>query len=414
MDEQFVSDQLTWRSTWRRRMKQVGQQLKAVLFIGPLMKIVKSFFPTRPLETIIILLTLIYLVALYFVFVIYAEPLGLYANFEVNNWYKRRSFGIWLAGSLAPLLALLGYFLSARRTETMQYQNQLKRREDNQAFFFEAAKMVEKDGLPSTAGIEALVHLAQTEKSNIRPTIALLRNRLLQVARKPSEGNQIRDPGINPIVETLLNALIRVQAIRYDPVPLGFISRIELDSLDLRNLNVLADNSLSHDPVPVIGFTFKDCWLQFTHFRSTRFSNVWFLNSDLTNANFTKATFVGDSFHKGCGFRGSNMLNTVINHTDFFGVFNFEQKQLINCSYQSFHPPKNLPQNVDLPSPCHTGSDLTTFIEGGHYTRADTLQFYSAIGVNEILKFRPMTRQETPVPIYCVDAPSNPITKLME
>ena len=126
MSDQFVIDQLTWRSTWRRRMKQVGQQIKAFPFIWPCIKFVMSFFSTSPLEAIIILLSLSYLVALYFVFVIYAEPLGLYANFEVNNWYKRRSFGIWLAGSLAPLLALLGYFLSARRTQAMQAENQIK------------------------------------------------------------------------------------------------------------------------------------------------------------------------------------------------------------------------------------------------------------------------------------------------
>ena len=385
MSDQFVIDQLTWRSTWRRRMKQVGQQIKAFPFIWPCIKFVMSFFSTSPLEAIIILLSLSYLVALYFVFVIYAEPLGLYANFEVNNWYKRRSFGIWLAGSLAPLLALLGYFLSARRTQAMQAENQIKIEQKNQDGFTKALELIDKEGVSSIGSISIICSIGITSRFHKEAAISVLSNFLRSKFAIAPSSKRVTDPSLLLQGQAALNALCSLQNVERE----GNSILKRLEPLTFQHIylgQVVLDVETNFR-----NFLFVKCNFEYGTWTHVTFFNTGFVDCDLQYSSFWNCVFKGDPDGLACSLLRSNMEGCDLSGTDFLGAEGISSEQLISCKYNERMPPKGLPscQSITLPPPWH--EDIVNGISkrGRYLNITEAEAFWSQEGNDQ---YRPRDR----------------------
>jgi hypothetical protein len=54
------------------------------------------------------------------------EPIALFDNATITGWEDRRSLGLGFAGIVAPLLAIIGFILSANRTRMMEQDSHIK------------------------------------------------------------------------------------------------------------------------------------------------------------------------------------------------------------------------------------------------------------------------------------------------
>jgi hypothetical protein len=71
----------------------------------------------------------------------------------VTGWEDRRSLGLGFAGITAPLLAIIGYILSANRTAAMEEDNHIKKEDAKRRVFNEKIAALDDGGVTAIAAI---------------------------------------------------------------------------------------------------------------------------------------------------------------------------------------------------------------------------------------------------------------------
>lgn len=409
-EENWVQDRWAIQRLWSLRRLDVWQSLRRIW------QFIKSLRLELSVRVQIGLTIFVYVCLLWAVTTEFGRPIGLFDNLTITNWEDRRSFGLSIAGAVAPLLAIIGYILSAHRTKTMNADNEIKDAGQRQVAFAEALTTIDSDGLGSVGAIGVIAQIGSTDRNHTNSAIDILTGYLREKAKKPGTRSQRgrkllhneptiknedskRADGDKYIlhIEAALNglcALLNSNANLNLPGrhPITFLEHLDLNKISLRaGMNVSS-----------IGFF--NCSFKNSELNQLTFWNVHFNRCNLTSASFTNSNFVlGNKVKTFSSLSKSCLDKTVISNTDFKGVTALDLNQLESCRYSNLLPPLNLPRPYNYPPFIDTAPDTTVRLatyfkfdidhpDGGVHESREKCELFWTTPV--FGKYRPKTRHD--------------------
>ena len=352
----------------------------------------------------------------------FGRPIGLLDNLTITNWEDRRSFGLSIAGAVAPLLAIIGYILSANRTKTMEADNKIKDASQRQEAFAEALKLIDSEGLGSVGAISIIEQLGcfdlkytQSAKDTL---LAFLQKRAPKAPADNAPPDNAPPDNAPPDkalpdnsefklhVEAALHGLFALQTFTRREQNGRYHNNIQIIGLDLSRLRIKP-----YTNVQDIGFW--DCSLLNTDFSHASFTGTIFTACDLTRASLQESTFINsDHLMSNIALRDTKLIGTIISNTNFEGVSNLKNIQLIDCVYELEEPPKNIPVIIDdstrdtaevknsiiLSSPCRLKD-----IDFKSIPMDEVKRFWQSPGND---KYRPRDRDGNLIEVFYLDDPN--------
>ena len=212
----------------------------------------------------------------------FGDDLKPFENISITSWDDRRSLGLAIAGFLAPPLAVIGYFLSSRRTQAMQKGNDVQSSMQVGTLFIDSQKLIDAKGVAAVGAISVLVRLVK-ENDDLRDAC---KNQLIAClktfARKNDDGQRPDGDQFLPHIEAALFGICDLQSSSNPQFNDGRVSSwIVLSNLDFSNVR-----SRGHSSVSFITFgccSFRNATLNHIKFPLTKFLNCDFSEAFLTD-----------------------------------------------------------------------------------------------------------------------------------
>ena len=244
----------------------------------------------------------------------------------------------WIACTITRFVGLLS---SARRTESMQAENQIKISQSNYDAYFKSLEQIDGDAIASVGAIEMICRLGIIDRTLTKQTRQILlayleRRALLDEAKNERLTKDKFKIQIQHAFVGLLD-LQRVSATNQKDSTSG-------ESLTLSHLG-LEGLRLPHGLV-FVDLYFNRCNFSNTSMPGCRIDNTVFDTCNFSKADLYRAKFDLIDFDRGSSVRGSNFQECSISGTDFNGVLEINEGQLDRCRYQDINPPLNLPDTV--------------------------------------------------------------------
>jgi hypothetical protein len=291
------------------------------------------------------------------------EPIALFDNATITGWEDRRSLGLGFAGIVAPLLAIIGFILSANRTRMMEQDSHIKEQEAKRLVFKEKIDALDEGGSTAMAAIFHIEQTGLTDKTYGNEAVYVLtqfvRNKTQFIDR---DNWQRADPEKStlPIAEAV-SAISQLH--KYYPPNHDLIQFLSCDfsnidfpfNMEMFCLNFASCN-FNHSTIPR------------STLRGVDFINCTFKNAILNYSDFARAG------GRNCVFFRVNFSTLSISGIDFKNVEMDDVTGHDHARYNTVNPPFNLPVGTTLPTP---------FENGVHITLREAEDFWSQPGNDE-------------------------------
>lgn len=270
---------------------------------------------------------------------IFHEPLGLFDNVAVTGWEDRRSLGLGFAGITAPLLAIIGFILSNRRTRELARQNTLQAEGQIKGSFVEALNaLTNEQRYVRLAAIESMEKLgSQRDGEFYDVSIEALSGFCVGESNEKTKSTKLN---VEPReIHRAFLAICRIEKIHAEN------SNYEDHPINLRKVN-LSEFEMSN------GLSVANLDLSFANLSSTNFRRACFRNVFLYKAIFKESDWTNARFDSNCRVLLSNHGN--LKDWDISGV-KFTDADIYvptqSLIYMIIRPPIGLLSGMFLPTP---------------------------------------------------------------
>jgi hypothetical protein len=258
---------------------------------------------------------------------------------KIKTWNDLRTFGLGLSGFIAVWLAIVGAILSAARTKAMEDANRQHVDDHRQRLYMDALGTLNRVQDYQKAGaIESLRKLGTQEDGEYSTqAIEILTAFIRSTARIADKKTKQR---LNPegTALNIASALYALSDLLNQPTSFTMTvghQSLDFKNLDLSELSFTKSNDLSN-------LNFLECKFFKSQFIDQKMSSISFVECDFTDASFRGTHFNGGSSSLVC-FAFSKFGGTVISDTDFAGVSDFDEFDLVGSLYDRHRPPRNVP-----------------------------------------------------------------------
>ena len=286
-------------------------------------------------------LSAIYFGAIYFGYCFFGDDLKLLENLPADDWEKRRSLGLAVAGVLGPWLAIIGYFVAAKRTQSFQQDNKIKSQQTDQDGFTKALELLDKLEISAVGSIAIISSIGAQNSRYSDEAKQVLIALLTKLATLSPNGKKQGGDKLLPHIQAALNGLCKLQST------LDFATHEERNKKTIRLKTLDFSGVTINFGTRMKAFTFEKCVLKNADLGSTEFDMTHFLDCDFTGASLAHCSFLGGPNYFDGSLDGSLLTNTNVSGTDFAGISGMAKGQLASCRYWKHQPPVNLSRWVD-------------------------------------------------------------------
>lgn len=286
-------------------------------------------------------LSTIYFGAIYFGYCFFGDDLKLLENLPADNWEKRRSLGLAIAGVLGPWLAIIGYYFAAKRTQTLQQDNQIKSEQTDQDGFTKALELLGKLEISAVGSIAIIASIGARNSRYSDEAKQVLMALLTDLATIGPNGKRSDGDKFLLHIQAALNGLCKLQST------LKFATHQERNKRMVRLKTIDFSGVTINFGTRMKAFTFSKCVFEDADLGTTEFEMTHFLNCNFTGASLAHCSFLGGPVNFDGSLEGSKLIDTNISSTDFTGISGMAKDQLANCRYWKHQPPRNLSRWVD-------------------------------------------------------------------